>query len=48
MRGLEGLDSLIQRANVIAEGVHNLETTAKAIKEELENSFFDDSTQKKK
>ena len=48
MRGQEGLDSLIQRVSTIADGVHNLEITAKAIKERLEDSFFDDSAPKKK
>ncbi len=47
MRGLEGLDSLIQRANLIAEGVHNLEITAAEIKHRLEDSFFDEPAPKK-
>ena len=48
MRGREGLDSLIQRVSAIADGVHNLEITAKAIRERLEDAFFDDPTPKKK
>ncbi len=48
MRGLEGLESLAQRLQFIAEGVHNLEITAAEIKHRLEDSFFDDPAPKKK
>jgi hypothetical protein len=47
MRGLEGLESLTQRLGLIAEGVHNLELTAAAIKHILEDSFFDVPAPKK-
>jgi hypothetical protein len=47
MRGLEGLDSLIQRADLIAKGVHNQELTAAEIKKRLEDSFFDEPAPKK-
>ena len=47
MRGLENLDSLIQRISLIADGVHNLELTAAEIKKKLEDSFFEDPAPKK-
>ncbi len=48
MKGLEGLDTLVQRITLIADGVHNLEVLAKAVKDHLEDIFFDSDTPPKK
>ncbi len=47
MKGLEGLDTLLQDVIKIADGVHSQEEMAKAIKVDLENQFFDEPTPKK-
>ena len=48
MKGITGIDTLVQAATHIAEGVHNQETTAKAIHDKLEDDFFGPDTPPKK